>query len=181
MNACIGPITVSRGWERRILSGETERWISSSDAPKRGIGPGALARRDVRGLGTHSWVSSVSTRSFSVAACRGLPTSFHSNGMVLSCQRPPVQNESAGATLAIISRVIGRCDTAGEYCNQYDSRSAGTENPGWSAYWPPLKRCGQLNIVTHNDEDSALVGRKDIQTFAQSAAFASSDGHRVQH
>jgi hypothetical protein len=62
------PMTVSVGWERRILSGETERRISSSVAPGRGIGPGALAGRDVRGLGRNSYASSSSTLSLSVAA-----------------------------------------------------------------------------------------------------------------
>jgi hypothetical protein len=59
-----------------------------------------------------------------------------------------MRKRSAGAKLANVCWVIGTCETAGEFCNTYKSRSAGTENPGWSAYWPPLRRVRQLNIVT---------------------------------
>jgi hypothetical protein len=55
------------GMERRILSGETERRISSSVALGRGIGPGALAGQDVRGLGRNPYASSSSALSLSVA------------------------------------------------------------------------------------------------------------------
>jgi hypothetical protein len=69
-----------------------------------------------------------------------------------SCRvNAPMRNGSAGATLVHISWVIGTCETAGECCHTYDSRSAGTENPGWSASWPPRKRLRQPTIVTNND------------------------------
>jgi len=74
VDRCTCPMTVSIGWKRCILSGETERRISSSVAPGSGIGPEALAGRDFRGLERHSCAASSSTLSLSVVP-------WHTQGM----------------------------------------------------------------------------------------------------